>query len=103
MLETEGHEVMEASSGKPGLEIQREKAADLVITDIIMPGQEGIETIVQLRREFPETKILAISGGGKIGPEEYLLLATELGAQKALSKPFRREELLDAVRDLLKK
>ena len=103
MLEHEGHEIMEASSGKPGMRLQRENPADLVISDLIMPEQEGIETIMELRREFPETKILAISGGGTNRPEDYLLIARGVGAHQVLKKPFKRSELLRAVEDLLNK
>lgn len=94
-------DIVEASSGKPGMRLQRENPADLVISDLIMPEQEGIETIMELRREFPETKILAISGGGTNRPEDYLLIARGVGAHQVLKKPFKRAELLRAVEDLL--
>jgi len=101
ILERAGYEVMEASDGKEGISLYREKQADLIITDIIMPKKEGLETITDLRIEFPEVKIIAISGGGRIGPETYLELAEGFGANRLLTKPFGHEELLEAVQDLL--
>ena len=74
---------------------------DLVITDILMPEQEGIETIRVLRKEFPQIKILAISGGGKKGTLEVLPAARAFGAHRTVAKPFERKELLDAVKDLV--
>jgi len=102
MLEREGYKVVDAPDGKEGIRIYRVKPTDLIITDIIMPEKEGIETIMELRREFPDVKIIAISGGGHLGPAEYLKIAKGLGAQYTLSKPFEREELLEAVRELFK-
>jgi DNA-binding NarL/FixJ family response regulator len=65
-----------------------------------MPEKEGIETIKDIRKQYPEIKILAISGGGKPEPENYLLLAHALGAHKTLKKPFRASELLNALKTL---
>jgi DNA-binding response OmpR family regulator len=101
VLEREGHETMAASNGRLGMRIHLKDPADLVITDIIMPEQEGIETIIKLRRESPRTKIIAISGGGDVGAEGYLAMAGKLGAQVTLQKPFGLEEILMAVRNLL--
>lgn len=66
-----------------------------------MPEKEGIETIMDLKRDFSDVKIIAISGGGRIDPEEYLHMAEKLGAQRTLTKPFELKELLEAVRELL--
>ncbi len=101
-LEREGHKVVSAGDGKLGMKLFREEPAELVITDIIMPEKEGIETIMELRRDFPEVKIIAISGGGKVSPDEYLHIAEKFGAHRTLAKPFGREELLKAVQELLK-
>jgi DNA-binding NtrC family response regulator len=101
VLALEGHEVMDASNGKEGLERFREHGADLVITDIVMPEKEGLETIMELRKAHPGVQIIAISGGGQIDPDAYLKMATQFGAVRALPKPFGREELLEAVRSLL--
>ena len=100
-LESEGYEVVEASDGVEGTRLFREKPADLIVTDIIMPDKEGIETIRELRSDFPDVKIVAISGGGKIGPFDYLELAKKFGASRTLAKPFGVEELVEAVRELL--
>lgn len=101
VMEWAGYEVMEAEDGREGMQLQRRDPADLVITDLIMPEQEGLETIGQLRKEFPNTKVIAISGGGRIGPEAYLPAAQELGADKVFSKPFDVRALAGAVKELL--
>ncbi len=100
-LESCGYDVSEASDGNVALWLNKEKAADLIITDIIMPEKEGIETIMELKQDYPGVKIIAISGGGQGGPKDYLRLAKLIGADRTLAKPFEMEELLKAVRDLL--
>jgi CheY-like chemotaxis protein len=94
-LEPAGHTVALASDGKQGIQEYRAKPVDLVITDLYMPGQEGLETIQQLRMEFPEVRIVAMSG--KPTGATMLSVATRLGAAAVLSKPFLPEELLAAV------
>ncbi len=101
ILEHAGYEVEEASNGEEGIKRYSEKQADLVITDIIMPKKEGIETITDLRIEFPDVKVIAISGGGRLGPEPYLELAESFGANRIIMKPFSAGEILDAVQELL--
>jgi CheY-like chemotaxis protein len=101
ILELEGYAVSEAAEGNEALARCREQCPDLIITDLIMPDKEGIETIIEIRRDFPETKIIAISGGGRVTAREYLELAETFGADRSLSKPIGREELLAAVRALL--
>ena len=96
-----GIDVIEASNGREALEMQANDPADVVITDIIMPEQEGIETIVQLRKDYPDLPIIAMSGGGRIGATDYLQAAREFGARHILEKPFDRKELLLAVQDCL--
>jgi len=102
-LEDEGYEVEEASDGKIGVGLYRQNPTDLVITDLIMPGQEGIETILELRQDFPGIRIIAISGGGTGVSTNYLEVAKKLGARHTLTKPIKAEELLAAIRDLLGK
>ena len=97
ILRTGGHEVAEASDGRKGLALFSKNPADLVITDILMPEMEGIQTIGEFRKIAPRVKIIAISGGGRVGNKDYLTLARELGADAILSKPFRARELLAAV------
>jgi DNA-binding response OmpR family regulator len=99
ILKGAGHSVREAENGRVGLQLFRELRPALVITDIVMPDQEGIETILELRRDAPSLPILAISGGG--GEGAYLRMATGLGATEALAKPFGADELLAAVAKLL--
>ena len=101
MMEWAGYEAMVAENGKIAMEIQRQTPAELVITDLIMPEQEGLETITRLRKEFEGIKIIAVSGGGRIGPEAYLPAAMELGADRVFTKPFEMESLLGAVKELL--
>jgi CheY-like chemotaxis protein len=101
ILEHAGYEVEEASNGEEGIRRYREKQADLIITDIIMPKKEGIETITDLRVEFPDVKVIAISGGGRLGPEPYLELAKGFGANRIIMKPFTTTEILEAVQELL--
>ncbi len=100
-LKREGYQVLDAADGEEGMKLFRKKGADLIITDLIMPNKEGLETIIELRKEFRDVKIIAISGGGRVEPDEYLSLAESLGAHVTLAKPFEREELLGAVRKLL--
>ncbi|MCP4108457.1 MAG: response regulator [Desulfobacteraceae bacterium] len=102
MFEREGFEVVEAPDGKEALKVFRQEQTDLVITDIIMPEQEGLETIIKLRKEFPEVKIIAMSGGGIIEPEPYLNMAEKVGALRTFTKPVNRKELLEKVREVLK-
>lgn len=100
ILERKGYDVTTAADGKTALQLQRKTPFDIVITDIIMPEKEGLETISELRRGYPQLKIIAISGGGRYKPEEYLELARQLGADRGLVKPFGSWEILGAVREL---
>jgi DNA-binding response OmpR family regulator len=101
VMEWSGFTVVDAENGRKGMQLQREQPADLVITDLIMPEQEGLETISILKKDFPEVKIVAISGGGRIGPDAYLPAARELGADLIFSKPFDVKKFVSAVRGLL--
>ena len=100
-LERFGYEVTAVKNGNEAVASYRERPADLVITDLIMPDKEGIETIRDLRREVPAAKIIAMSGGGRNTRDIYLKLATQLGAAQVLSKPFSHQELLDAIAAVL--
>jgi DNA-binding NtrC family response regulator len=101
MLERAGYEVAEAANGADGLKLCRIQVPDLVITDLIMPEKEGVETMLELKRDFPNTPVIAISGGGRAGTVDYLPIARRLGARRTIAKPFSREEMLDAVREVL--
>lgn len=100
-LERSGHKVMEAPDGKVGIELQKKTPFDLIITDIIMPKKEGIETIRILRHDYPELKIIAYSGGGRTGPEGFLEIADLLGADRTFKKPFDQKEIVAAIDELL--
>ncbi len=100
-LEGAGYEVMEASSGSVALELQRTTPADLIITDIFMPEKEGTEFIMDMSVEFPEVKIIAMSGGGNVADVDFLKLASNLGALKTFQKPFTQADILAAVKELL--
>ena len=91
-----GHVVIQAADGQQGVELARATAVDLVITDLIMPVQEGVETIVKLRRERPDLPIIAISGG-VTHSKLYLDIAAKIGARRILAKPFTPQELLAAI------
>jgi DNA-binding response OmpR family regulator len=96
-----GHEVVMAEDGVRGMAAFRKEHPDLVITDIIMPEQEGIQTITQIRREARDTKIIAISGGGRVGNADFLAMARKLGANDILSKPFLPEDLIGRIKNCL--
>jgi DNA-binding NtrC family response regulator len=103
VLESAGHEVVHASNGAQGIALQRESRAELVITDILMPDKEGIETIRDLKQEFPTLRIIAMSGAGRLlGTTNHLFTAKELGANAILRKPFGPSTLLESVREALK-
>lgn len=101
MLRREGYDVDEAEDGRAGMRRFRAQPAALVITDVVMPEQEGLETLMQLRHANPAVLVIAISGGGRVGPDSYLNSARTLGANAILAKPFGREELLEAVNRVL--
>jgi len=101
MLEKAKYEVQSAPDGNRALEICEYFAPDLVLTDIIMPDKEGLETIQEITSTYPQIKIIAMSGGGRFGPDSYLPLAKKLGARKTLQKPFMRDELLKAISEVL--
>jgi DNA-binding NtrC family response regulator len=102
VLTGEGHEVEVAADGREGLAAQRARPADLIITDIFMPVQEGIETIIELQRDFPAIKVIAMSGGGNRARSlDYLPTASQFGAVRTLPKPFDIDVMLALVRELL--
>ncbi len=99
MLEPDGYEVAEAGHGREALEVVHNRAFDLVITDLIMPEQEGIETIQAFHRRYPQVKIIAISGAYG---SDYLRIAKHLGAHEVMQKPLRLEAVLSTVSRLLR-
>src|SRR5438094_4456371 len=99
-LQSYGIEAEGAAHGARGLALQRERPADVIVTDIFMPEREGIETINDLRKEFPEAKIIAMSGRDPRMKFDVFSVAREVGAARTFKKPFRFEELVAAVREL---
>jgi len=96
-----GYDVHTTYDGAEGLKSNQQNPADLIITDILMPGTGGIETIAELRRDYPEVKIIAISGGGRVSAEEHLKVADQVGANITLAKPFTYTDLVNAVQALI--
>ncbi|MCX5722510.1 MAG: response regulator [Nitrospirae bacterium] len=97
-LEQAGYQVAEARDGKEAILQCRRAPADLIIMDILMPDQDGLETTSRLRREFPDVKVIAITGGSEmVGTLNFLDVAKMLGAHRTLQKPFEMKALLDAV------
>ena len=111
VLERDGFEVELAENGKQGIEMIRDSECDLVITDVIMPGIDGVAVVQKIREEKPDIPIIVISGGGNPSPLEYepgaiatnayLASASQAGADRTLTKPFDRQELVDTVHTLL--
>lgn len=101
LLQQAGYTVTPMASGRLAALYHRGEPVDLLITDIFMPETDGLEIIAEFRRDFPEVKIIAVSGGGSRGMLELLSVAQRMGAQRVLMKPFPIEELLAAVSDLL--
>lgn len=102
MLERVGYEVFEAADGMEGIRQYRDNPTDLIITDLIMPNKDGIGMMIELKKEFPRVKIIAMSGGGVNRPEGYLDGAKKLGATRTLTKPIDRDKMLNAVKETLK-
>lgn len=101
VLEGNGFTVLEAEDGEKGIQAFHDNQVDLIITDIIMPHKEGVETIIELKREQPDLKIIAISGGGRTRNLDFLKLAGDYGADKVLAKPFTATEIMTAVKECL--
>ena len=100
MLEAAGHEVYSAADGREGMRLQEARPADLVITDLFMPNQEGLETIIQLRKGFPGVPVIAMSG--KTPASTMLTIAKRLGAVAILEKPFFPLQMLGEVERALR-
>ncbi|MES2642638.1 MAG: response regulator [Myxococcota bacterium] len=102
ILTAGGYHVEVASDGVEAIAAQQRQAFDLIITDLFMPHQDGIETIATLRKSFPEVRVIAVSGGGRLlASTGYLATALAIGANAALAKPFDPELLLQTVRSVL--
>ena len=98
-LEKAGFAVFEAENGLQGIEAHQKNHVDVVICDLIMPVQEGIETITYFINTYPEVGIIAISGGGKLDPDSYLAVAEQLGAWRVFTKPVDMARCIEAIRE----
>ncbi len=108
IIKAHGYDTVEAESGAQGIQSQKDNPADLVISDLCMPEKSGIDTIRELRSQYPNLKIIAISGGpgsenvtGFSIYEQMLQAATQAGASKTLKKPIPAEELMNEIQALL--
>lgn len=102
LLERQNYAVSTASDGEAGLRSLRTQPADLVLTDLLMPGKEGLETIREMLDQFVGIRVIAMSGGGRIGNLGYLAAAKKLGAHRTFAKPIDIPQLLKAIEELLK-
>ncbi|MCC6168843.1 MAG: response regulator [Caldilineaceae bacterium] len=100
-LQQSGHEAIPMATGRQAAQLHRTEPVQLIITDLFMPETDGLEIIAEFRRDYPEVKIIAVSGGGSRGMVELLSVAQRMGAQRALMKPFDIHTLLTAVNELL--
>jgi CheY-like chemotaxis protein len=103
ILESVGHQVREASNGDQGIRAHRQQAADLVLCDIFMPEKEGLETIQELRRDFPALPVVVMTGAVRRSSHDVLAVALMVGATAALAKPFTTAQLLRIVKTVLRK
>lgn len=101
LFERKGYTVFTACDGLEGIRAFKNNHIDLVITDIIMPEKEGVEVIFELQRSNSNCKIIAVSGGGYLNPQDYLSTAEEIGVSATFSKPFDTQELLAKVQELI--
>lgn len=101
VLERQGHEVIIATNGREALRLFGEKQPELVMTDLVMPDKEGLETILELRRKHPRVPIIAMSGGGRANGADYLKMAKAMGANRTLTKPLSMDQLPGIIDSLL--
>ncbi|MDA0747084.1 MAG: response regulator [bacterium] len=97
LLELSGYEVIEAANGHDGARLYSRNPVDLIITDIFMPDKDGVEVLLELRTDYPDIKVIVISGEGR----NFLPAAQDFGALRTFPKPFPSQELLQAVKELL--
>lgn len=101
IIEGRGHVVVEADSGRTGVDAFQQQPFDLVLTDIVMPDMDGNQTIVHLRKLNAGIKIVAVSGGGRARNLTPLQLAKQFGADRIIEKPFRRDDVLRTLDEML--
>jgi len=100
LLTCEGYDITDTCDGNEGIRLHRENPFDLIITDLIMPGKSGFETIEEFKNTFPDVKIIAISGITFDGEDEIFNRARRLGVQYTITKPFTKKRLLSILRDI---
>ncbi len=100
LLTYEGYDITDTCDGNEGLRLHRENPFDVIITDLIMPGKSGFETIEEFTNTFPDVKIVAISGVTFDGEDEVFNRARRLGVQHTITKPFTKKILLSILRDI---
>ncbi|MEP6662970.1 MAG: response regulator [Verrucomicrobiota bacterium] len=103
VLTQAGHQVVEASGGEMGVQLYKQNPADVVVLDILMPEKGGLETIEELKKDFPDVKLIGISGGFQKKTDVNNSLAELLGVERTLAKPFAAEELLKIINSILEK
>jgi DNA-binding response OmpR family regulator len=101
ILEMKGYDVLVATNGLEGVKLFLQQPCDLVITDMVMPVKDGLQTILDLRSHAPDLPVIAISGGGTISKERYLAVAGYLDRVITIAKPFAIEDITEAVSNLL--
>lgn len=102
MLERQGYEVVVAQDGEEGIKLHHQAPVELIITDMIMPNKNGVDTILEFWHDFPNVKIIAISGVVRgIRAQKYLFYVKPFGISRVFSKPFDSKELLGAIQELL--
>lgn len=97
MLERAGHHVVDVENGREGLVQLEQHACELILTDIIMPEVEGIEVLTTVKAKYPQSRVIAMSGGGRTGNIDFLEIASKFGASATLHKPFTYETLLSVI------
>ena len=100
VLTDAGHRVVGAENGKEASKALATSAFDVVLTDVIMPEKDGMQVISEVRKKFPEVRIIAMSGGGHVSRDQYLKIAKGLGAHAILEKPFANQKLLDTIEEM---
>ena len=101
VLADAGHRVTGAANGKEASKVLLTAAFDVVLTDVIMPEKDGMQVISEIRKRYPEVKIIAMSGGGHVPQDQYLRIAKGLGAHAVLEKPFPNQQLLSTIETML--
>ena|ERR1700761_6268344 len=96
-LQTFGFDTVEVAEGRAVAQVLSQRPVDAIVVDMLMPGMDGLEVIREVRRDWPDLKIVAMSGGGRLDADHYLSLAAHLGADACIAKPFSGERLKAAL------